>query len=223
MTKEREKIIHQSSLTVGAVLLIFSVLTITYSIAGKQVVLYCRAGVTVPLRDNFKNISQIRYRSIPVSANTSPSDYIWIQHSFLQGWAIQGNTFQYKMGSSATLSMEKMEHKGVQWVLQVVLLTITLIYSVNPSLLFPHKKNPKPHIKMAQNFINNCQLLSHTKIPTTAIAAHLNFFLMLSSAYLLCSQFFPLPINYELSIQETDRQSVPRHTKEAENIFCYSL
>lgn len=67
----------------GAVLLIFSILTITYSIAGKQVVLYCEAGVTVPLRDNFKNISQIRHRSIPVNANTSLSGYVWTPHSFL--------------------------------------------------------------------------------------------------------------------------------------------
>ena len=44
----------KSSLTVGTVLLIVSILTITYSIADKQVILYRKAGVTVPLRDNCK-------------------------------------------------------------------------------------------------------------------------------------------------------------------------
>lgn len=89
--QQKRKVIQGSSLTVGAVLLIFSILTVTHSVADNRIVLYCEAGVTVPLRDNFKNISQIRYRSMPVNANTSPSDYVWIQHSFLlsmaQGWA----------------------------------------------------------------------------------------------------------------------------------------
>lgn len=65
MTEERKKN-QESSLTVGAVLLIFSILTVTYSIADKQVILYCEAGVTVPPRDNFKNINQISYRSVLV-------------------------------------------------------------------------------------------------------------------------------------------------------------
>jgi len=52
---------------VGAVLLIFSILTIAYSIAGKQIILHCEAGVTVPLRDNFKNRGQINYRNMLVT------------------------------------------------------------------------------------------------------------------------------------------------------------
>lgn len=82
VNKREKKVIQERSLTVGAVLLIFSVLTIPYSIAGKQAVLYCEAGATVPLRDNFKNISQIRYRTIPVNANTSPSLSGYHIHSF---------------------------------------------------------------------------------------------------------------------------------------------
>lgn len=64
--EEREKINQESILTVGAVLLIFSILTIAYSITGKRAVLYGDAGVTFPLRDNFKNTSQISHRGVLV-------------------------------------------------------------------------------------------------------------------------------------------------------------
>lgn len=67
MDDRREKKMNQETrLTVGAVLLVFFFLTITCSIAGKQVILYCEAGVTVLLRDNFKNIGQISCRSVLV-------------------------------------------------------------------------------------------------------------------------------------------------------------
>lgn len=66
MIEEQRKKCKKSSLTVGAVLLIFSILTVTYSVAGKEVILYCEVGIAVPLRDNFKNTSQISCRSIQV-------------------------------------------------------------------------------------------------------------------------------------------------------------
>lgn len=158
MTEERKKN-QESSLTVGAVLLIFSILTVAYSIADKQVILYCEAGVTVPPRDNFKNINQISYRSVLVMPT-------------LPFWLCPHTTFIALLHSigisvSVTLCMEKIKHRGVKWptshiaprgAAQVLTLfqhghILSLSSTVCTIIIPPWKWNEINNLKIEQNFM----------------------------------------------------------------------
>lgn len=155
-----KKINQESSLTVGAVLLIFSILTVTYSIAGKQVILCYEAGVTVPLRDIFKNISQISYRSVLVM--------LTLPFRLCPGTTFIPSLHNTRMSKSATLCMEKIKHKGVQWPIPVHKLpqvkwsnfksSFTMDIYYHSHLLYslqfviPHE-NKITHLKIEQNFV----------------------------------------------------------------------